>query len=100
MWKPSPSANVAGYYMLVGNESRSYTGKVDVLNYHTCTISNLVRGVRYYFTVVAYSSFGDESPQSNEVDYTPPTALALCSRPESMRVTEGVVSSSVLLGDE
>lgn len=114
-WCPSPSANVAGYYVaytireditnwtpsvyyrpstnpcpgtLLTNGSNwalNYTGRVDVGNVTFTTLSNLLEGVTYYFSVVAYSSFGDEAPPSNEVKYTtrsklsPPGAFKLLS---------------------
>lgn len=103
-WCPSPSANVAGYYVVYGidkdrtnwvpsvyyhpttnpcpgqlvslgsNWYLNYTGRIDVGNVTMTTVSNLLPGVTYYFSVVAYSSFGDEAPPSNEVKYnTSPT---------------------------
>jgi hypothetical protein len=62
------------YIQYGSNWYLNYTGRIDVGNTTTTTISNLLPGVTYYFSVVAYSSFGDEAPPSNEVKYrTNPT---------------------------
>lgn len=70
-WKHSPSANVAGYWMDYGPASGVYTNRLDTGYTNFFTVSNLVTSATYYFVVVAYSSYGDESPPSNEVNYTP-----------------------------
>lgn len=74
-WKHSPSSNVAGYYLLVGPASRTYTNSITLPYTNQTAVSNLAPGGHYYFTIVAFSSFGDESPQSNEVDWQVPLVL-------------------------
>lgn len=69
-WKPSPSANVSGYFMCWGLASGQTTNRLDTGNVTNVFLGKLMPGYRYYFTVVAYSSFGDEAPPSNEVNWT------------------------------
>ena len=71
-WKPSPSENVAGYFLCWGVASGQCTNRLDAGNVTTVNVTGLQPGVTYYFTVVAYSAFGDEAPPSNEVSYCPP----------------------------
>lgn len=69
-WKPSPSANVSGYFMCWGLASGQTTNRLDTGNVTNVFLGDLLPGYTYYFTVVAYSSFGDEAPPSNEVNWT------------------------------
>jgi hypothetical protein len=60
---------------LVSNGSNwflNYTNRIDVGNVTTISLTNLIAGKTYYFAVIAYSSFGDEAPPSNEVKYQVP----------------------------
>jgi hypothetical protein len=66
-WDASPGT-VAGYVILYGNVSGSYTSSVDVGNQTTGTIPGLTVGNRYYFVVKAYTSAGVLSAASNEVN--------------------------------
>jgi hypothetical protein len=66
-WDASPGT-VAGYVVLYGNVSGSYTSSVDVGNQTTGTIPGLTVGNRYYFVVKAYTSTGVLSAASNEVN--------------------------------
>jgi hypothetical protein len=74
-WKPSPSENVAGYYLCYGFVSGQCTNRLDAGSVTNCSLTDLVVGPTYYFTVVAYSSFGDEAPPSNEVSYSVPAPV-------------------------
>lgn len=101
-WCPSPSSGVSGYYVVYGignditnwvpsvyyhpstnlcpgtlisngsNWFLNYTNRIDAGNVLSTTVTNLLPGKTYYFAVVAYSSYGDEAPPSNEVKYTIP----------------------------
>jgi hypothetical protein len=71
-WKPSPSENVAGYFLCWGFASGQCTNRLDAGNVTTVNVAGLQPGVTYFFTVIAYSAFGDEAPPSNEVSYCPP----------------------------
>ena len=114
-WCPSPSAGVAGYYVVYGagrditnwtpsvyahpstnpcpgtlissgsNWFLAYTNRIDVGNTTSATISNLLVGVTYFFSVVAYSAYGDQAPPSNEVKYT---GVATLLSPTAVRIAE------------
>ncbi len=52
------------YYGTYGGD---YDESVDVGNWTSVTIEGLEEDVTYYFTVTAYSAYGEESEYSNEV---------------------------------
>ena len=81
-WRPSPSANVSGYYLCWSFASGQCTNRLDAGSVTNVSLTDLISGPTYYFTVVAYSSFGDEAPPSNEVSYSIPTTLP--NRPPTM----------------
>ena len=67
-WDDSPSAEVAGYLLYYGIQSRTYTASIDVGMATTYTITGLPSGQTYYFAVTAYDSTGDaESDFSDEI---------------------------------
>jgi Bacterial Ig domain/Fibronectin type III domain len=72
-WNASPSPSVTGYHLYYGAASQNYTNVRSLGNVTNATISSLVQGSTYYFTVTATDSTGLESPHSNEVSYTVPT---------------------------
>ena len=65
-WDPSPG-NPAGYKLYYGQASRSYQGAIDVGLNTTYTLSGLIDGQRYYLSVTAYDTAGNESDHSDEV---------------------------------
>jgi hypothetical protein len=69
-WNRSTSSGVAGYRLYQGVASGNYTNKISVTQTNA-TVSGLVSGVKYFFSVTAYTSTGLESPFSNEITYTP-----------------------------
>lgn len=103
-WCPSPDTNVTGYTLYYGSGPMPtnyyspewvstngpcdgyYTNKqlvVQFLQYTksqnaesnlTCVVSNLVRGIPYFFAVTAHDNYGLESDFSPEVSYTAPSA--------------------------
>jgi hypothetical protein len=78
-WDPSPDADVTGYRVYWGYESRNYSGSFDVGNVTTATVGSLGEGTTYYFAVTACAGTDLESDYSNEVGYTtpvPPPVLA------------------------
>jgi Fibronectin type III domain len=79
-WMPSPSLQVRSYAVYYGAASGSYDYRFDVGTNTTATVSNLARGLNYYFVVVTVDSNGDESMPSNEASYSAPdTPLAFSS---------------------
>jgi hypothetical protein len=72
-WNPSPSTGALGYYVCAGVASGQYTNRVDVGNVTNATLSGLQKNTTYYLTVVAYGTQSQESPPSNEVQYSLPT---------------------------
>ena len=74
-WSPSPSPDVAGYYVYYGVASGIYTSKIFAGNTNSVTLSNLVAGTTYYFVVTCFDTAGDESVPSNEATYTVPADL-------------------------
>ena len=65
-WDPSPG-NPAGYKLYYGQASRSYQGAIDVGLNTTYTLSGLTDGQRYYFSVTAYDTAGNERGHSTEL---------------------------------
>ncbi|HVV01137.1 MAG TPA: Ig-like domain-containing protein [Verrucomicrobiae bacterium] len=64
-----------GYRLYQGTASRSYTKTIDAGANTQVTASNLTPGVKYYFSVVAYTST-TQSDYSTEIAYTPTNSLA------------------------
>jgi len=64
--------NTVGYRLYSGTASGYYSSSADVGKSVKATVSNLVSGSTYYFTVKAYNAAGIESPPSNEISYTAP----------------------------
>lgn len=64
---PDISADVAGYTLHYGTASGTYSMAIDVGNVTSYTVSNLIEGETYYFSVTAYNSEGVESVYANEV---------------------------------
>jgi len=77
----------AGKVLLQAGQNwfRAYTNTLDVGNVTQCTVSNLLPGVTYYFTVEAYSSYGDVAPYSNEVAYNSPANTTKPLPPVNLR---------------
>ena len=74
-WNPSPDPNATGYLLLFGTTSGAYTNQLAVGNTNRATVTGLIPNVVYYFSVVAYDASGQQSPPSNEVSYSPPSAV-------------------------
>ncbi len=71
-WNASTSSDVTGYNLYYGGASQTYTNMKPVGNMTNTTISSLLRGGTYYFSVTAIDAVGLESPNSNEITYTVP----------------------------
>jgi hypothetical protein len=85
MWNASPDPIVLQYGIYWGAASRSYTNFIVNTGIHNTnvTITNLVRGVTYYFAATCISVTGQESDYSIEVSYRPPVVPV---PPQSMLV--------------
>lgn len=70
-WDPVSHPDLAGYKIHQGNSSLNYDFPIDVGNWTSCTIADLLEGEIYYFAVTAYDNYGNESDYSNEVSYSP-----------------------------
>lgn len=68
-WNRNVETNIAGYKLYYGNAPRTYDQIIDVADSITRTVSNLGRGITYYFAVKAYNNAGIEGPFSNEVSF-------------------------------
>jgi hypothetical protein len=66
-WDPPSDGITAGYVLLYGTVSHSYSQQVDVGNTTSYTLSGLSDGATYYFAVRAYDAIGDVSDPSAEV---------------------------------
>jgi hypothetical protein len=66
-WDPVTHPDLAGYMVYYGTFSEDYDESVDVGNWTSVTIEGLEEDVTYYFSVTAYSGYGEESEYSNEV---------------------------------
>jgi Putative Ig domain/IPT/TIG domain/F5/8 type C domain/NedA-like, galactose-binding domain len=97
MWNPNPETDIAGYKLLYGTQSGTYSATIDVGNVTTWTLTTLASGTRYFFAVRAYNAANLLSPLSSEVFFDtpgsgPPTLTALSPN------TGGVGSSVTLTG--
>ena len=73
-WGPSPSVNVTGYMLYYGADGINFDGQIDAGTNTTWTVTGLEPGSTNYFEVVAYDANNDQSPPSNQVEYTVPKA--------------------------
>ena len=65
-WSPNPEPNIAGYQLLVGTASGSYTMVIDVGKVTSYSFS-VTAGTTYYCVLQAYNTAGLYSPYSAEV---------------------------------
>ena len=72
MWDPNTEPDIAGYKVHYGTASNVYLHTIDVGSTETCTVTDLQRGITYYFSATAYNTLELESDYSNEVIYTVP----------------------------
>ena len=76
-WNASSFSGTAGYNIYYGTVNGVYTGKVNVGNVTSATISNLTAGITYYFAATTLDSNGNESAFSNETSYIVPGILTM-----------------------
>jgi hypothetical protein len=72
-WDASTGGNVAGYRVYYGAGSRNYTNNLNVANQTAAAVTGLRPGIQYFFSVVAYNTWGIESEFSNEISFTEPS---------------------------
>ena len=83
-WQGNNEADLAGYKIYYGIQSRVYSVIIDVGDVTEYPVGNLTAGVTYYFTVTAYDQSGNESDYAIEFpfvveDTDPPLVTsALC----------------------
>jgi fibronectin type 3 domain-containing protein len=70
-WDHNSEPDLAGYKLYLGNSSRNYPQVIDLGLTTQFTITDLIDGVVYFFTLTAYNQKGFESSFSNEVRYPP-----------------------------
>jgi hypothetical protein len=95
IWDPSPDPRAAGYFLCWGLSNGECTNKLNVLNTNSAAIGGFEADVVYYFCVIAYDAFGEESPPSNEAQYVtsgppPPIRPRLSFEPPTV-VQGGIV---------
>ncbi len=105
-WLANDSADgTVGYILYCGTSSRQYTESVDVgLPTPTngrvyASMSQLIPGQTYFFTVTAYNNQGYESPYPNEVVYTVPSDTSDTSLYDIYMSTSSNLSGAVLLDE-
>ena len=74
LWNPSPSPGVTGYKIYYGNDGINFDNQLDAGTNTSWTVTGLTPGSTNYFEAVAYDANGDESPPSNQLEYTVPAA--------------------------
>jgi hypothetical protein len=72
-WNANTQPAVAGYMLYYGQVSRSYTGKIDVGQNTTYTVTGLLDAQTYYFAATDYDLSRTESGFSNEVSAVVPS---------------------------
>jgi Fibronectin type III domain len=89
-WSPSSSSGVSAYHLYYGTVSRSYSNMVSLATVTSATVSNLNRGVTYYFAVTAFdNTTGLESPYSNEASYTAGSGVGGSTPTLQLTLTQG-----------
>ena len=68
-WDHNSETDLGGYKLYLGNSPRNYPQVIDLGLTTQFTISDLIDGVVYFFTLTAYNQKGFESSFSNEVSY-------------------------------
>jgi hypothetical protein len=69
-WKPNTEADLAGYRLYCGQQSREYTAVLETGMDTTFTVAGLAEGTTYYFALKAHDTWGNESNFSEEISHT------------------------------
>lgn len=96
-WDPSPSQNISGYRLYIGNASASYGTPITIGNQTTYKVTDLAAGT-WYFAVTAFDVDGNESDFSNEVSHTVEPAVVDTTPPTIRGVSDsnGTRSSVII----
>jgi prepilin-type N-terminal cleavage/methylation domain-containing protein len=96
-WTVAGQGDVLGYKVYWGTSPTSYSNSVNVGNTVFHTVSGLVSGTVYYFTVTSYDVCGNESAGGAAVAATPSWGCACpptvtTTSPSNVAVLQGLVS--------
>ncbi len=83
VWEGSSSPDVAGYAVYYGVSGGLDTNRYDAGLSLSVTITGLLPATTYFFYVVVYDAYGDESPPSNVLLYTTPPISPLQLSPSA-----------------
>jgi hypothetical protein len=76
-WGPNVDPDVAGYMLYYGSSSAMYTNAINFGASRTNTVSGLINGAPYYFSVTAYDTAGLESDREDSEQMASPTPATL-----------------------
>ena len=66
-WNPNPEADLDGYFLHYGTQSRMYSQTLNVGDTTEYTVDNLIAGTMYFFAISAYDTAGNSSLLSEEI---------------------------------
>lgn len=95
-WNASTSTGVAGYNVYYGVASQTYTNVLAAGNVTNATLSGLVQGTTYYFSVTAVDSLGVESLHCSEISYTVGTTNS--TAPNTAPLISGIPNQTLPVG--
>jgi hypothetical protein len=98
-WRPSPSYGVVAYKIYYGTGSGSYQAALVVPNATIAQINGLVEGTTYYFVASAVTATGEESPGSNEAQFTVPANQPADSSSSATGLANISTRADVLAGE-
>lgn len=76
-WDASGSPEVTGYDVYYGVSGSSVTNEINVGDGLSANITGLAASTTYFFYVVDYDAYGDQSPPSNVLLFTTPPISSL-----------------------
>ena len=96
-WQANTEPDLAGYRIYYGTASRAYGPPITVGNVSEYTVQDLKEGTRYYFSLTAVDTGGNESGFSAEVSaQTASSPDAEVPQPQSVSVSAGLSSPQVV----
>ena len=72
-WTPSTSSNIVNYLIYSGPVSGGYSNRLSIPNTNTTIVPEVTN--KTFFAATALDGWAGESPFSNELVYSPPTAM-------------------------